>query len=502
MNDLFIYLLKVSGGLGIIFLPYYFIFRNDPNLGMKRFYLVTGLIAAWVFPLIAFRRPDILVNLTPMVFIDPLDNETGQVFTGTGSTHSITVHWFQVLVLTYLTGVIFLLLKNLFIILKWNHTWSKTKSADGITFTRNNEVFTIFTKIFIPGKLQYNQDLDNVLLHEKAHVQQLHFIDLTMMELTLLLTWFNPFSWLISRMIKENHEHLADRQVLSAGVNPARYRAQLLNYTLGVNVFRLGSQFNHSLTLKRFNMMKKPKKSPKGILKIALLIPAVLLTLGLTVGMTPPQKTIKGKVVLAESGEPVPGASVVIKGTTSGTVTDRDGSFMLNIDGDPHIVISFVGYSNIDIKASKIKNKPLKLEQKVFMVNLDSTPVHNSEKEVDKIHIRPSDDPEKEPVFFIVENMPMYPGGKSELKNYIYSHVKYPEVAKSKGISGEVFVQFIVSQTGKLEDITVARSTNKAFEQPSLEVFKNMPDWNPGSQRGKPVKVQVIVPVKFKPDVE
>jgi len=160
MNDLFIYLLKVSGGLGIIFLPYYFIFRNDPNLGMKRFYLVTGLIAAWVFPLIAFRRPDILVNLTPMVFIDPLDNETGQVFTGTGSTHSITVHWFQVLVLTYLTGVIFLLLKNLFIILKWNHTWSKTKSADGITFTRNNEVFTIFTKIFIPGKLQYNQDLE------------------------------------------------------------------------------------------------------------------------------------------------------------------------------------------------------------------------------------------------------------------------------------------------------------------------------------------------------
>ena len=45
-----------------------------------------------------------------------------------------------------------------------------------------------------------------------------HFIDLMIVELTLLLTWFNPFSWLISRMIKENHEHLADRQVLSAGI--------------------------------------------------------------------------------------------------------------------------------------------------------------------------------------------------------------------------------------------------------------------------------------------
>ena len=116
-----------------------------------------------------------------------------------------------------------------------------------------------------------------------------------LMELTLLLTWFNPFSWLISRMIKENHEHLADRQVLSAGINPARYRAQLMNHTLGVNVFRLGNQFNHSLTLKRFKMMKKPKKSPWGIIKIALLIPAVLVTLGLTTGMTPQQKTIKGQ---------------------------------------------------------------------------------------------------------------------------------------------------------------------------------------------------------------
>ncbi len=162
-----------------------------------------------------------------------------------------------------------------------------------MAFTGNDHLFTIFTRIFIPESLKNHQNLDNVLLHEKAHIRQLHFIDLMLMESTLLLTWFNPFSWLISRMIKENHEHLADRQVLSAGVNPARYRAQLLNHTLGVNVFRLGNQLNHSLTLKRFNMMKKPRKSPMGIIKIAFLIPAILITLGLTTGMTPQQKSIK-----------------------------------------------------------------------------------------------------------------------------------------------------------------------------------------------------------------
>ncbi len=70
MSDLFIYLLKVSAGLAIISLPYYFLFREDPNLALKRLYLLLGIIASWTFPLITFQRPDLFVNLTPIVFID------------------------------------------------------------------------------------------------------------------------------------------------------------------------------------------------------------------------------------------------------------------------------------------------------------------------------------------------------------------------------------------------------------------------------------------------
>ena len=104
MNDLFIYLLKVSGGLGIIFLPYYFIFRNDPNLVIKRFYLVIGLIAAWIFPLITFRRPDMFLNLTPIVFIDPNSSEVLPFsISSTGSDPGITLNWVKLLLYTYLT---------------------------------------------------------------------------------------------------------------------------------------------------------------------------------------------------------------------------------------------------------------------------------------------------------------------------------------------------------------------------------------------------------------
>jgi TonB family protein len=463
-------------------------------------------------------------------------------------------------------------LKNLFIMLKWNMTWRRAHDENGVAYTTSDQVFTLFTRIFIPGSLRDEQDLDNVLLHEKAHIRQLHFIDLMIIELTLLLTWFNPFSWLVSRMIKENHEHLADREVLSTGANAARYRAQLMNHTLGVNVFRLGTQFNHSLTLKRFKMMKKPKNSPLGIIKIALLIPAVLVTLGLTVGMTPQQKTVHGKVVLAETGEPVPGASIVIRNGTTGCVSDMDGTFRLNVDGNPDLVISFVGYESLIVKASEAGKKPLELVVKNYDLDLESVPMEETGKVTGSIWFKASDgsdikpvivldgkvvkeienldpetiesvnvikDPENplvkkynardgviiittkeynlllspkesmdlgketvgndtdEEVFYIVEDMPKFPGGLPALKTYIYSNLEYPEKAKKQGIEGEVKVRFLINQKGKIEKSEILRSSYQGFDAPALKVVNEMPDWAPGTQRGKAVRVWYVMTIKF-----
>ena len=311
--------------------------------------------------------------------------------------------------------------------------------------------------------------------------------------------------------------------------------------------------------------MKKPEKSLAGIIKIALLIPAVLITLGLTTGMTPQGKAITGKIVIAETGEPAPGASILIRGTTMGTVSDIDGTFMLNVEGNPEIVVSFVGYASLVVKASEVGKQPLELKSEAYTMDLESVPLKVIQEDGDGITIRVADGAEKQPVFvvdgnvvreikhldpeqiekidvikdadsemakkyeakhgvilittkgnpsssakaqtkeleegeevfYIVEDMPGFPGGRAELKTHIYSKLEYPESLKRKGISGEVSVQFNVTTKGKLEDITVANSTHKEFEKPALKVFEDMPDWSPGKQRGKPVKVKVIVPVVF-----
>jgi len=556
MHDIIIYLLKVSAGLAIIFLPYYFLFRNDPNLVIKRFYLLAGMAAAWIFPFITFRKLPVTLDLTPTVFID-LDTPAVPVslIENTGTTAGLSINWLQVLLFVYLAGLTFMFLKNLFIIFKWNLTWHRTRNDEGVAFIKKDQVFTLFTRIFVPGTMKDQDDLDNVLLHEKAHIRQLHFIDLMLMEFTLLLTWFNPFSWLISRMIKENHEHLADRVVLSAGVNPARYRAQLMNHTLGVNVFRLGTQFNHSLTLKRFKMMKKPKNSPLGILKIALLIPAVLVTLGLTVGMTPQQKTIQGKVIFADTGEPATGASVVVRNSTLGCVVDIDGTFMLNVDGDPELVISFVGYKSLIVKASDIGKKPLKLEVETYSMDLESVPLE-VKKDVSGFYIRTKDGsvaqtvyvvdgkevvdgvenmnpdliesiavikdpddplvkkynakdgvilittkeaPQEEEVFYVVEEMPSFNGGDPapEFRKYIAENLQYPESAARNKIEGRVIIQFAVNKNGKVVDAVVVRSVDPDLNKEALRVVNSSPKWTPGKQKGKPVKVLFTFPINF-----
>ncbi len=121
MNDLPIYILKASAGLAIISVPYYFLLRNDPNLNLKRFYLLLGLLAAWIFPLIVFRKPELLLNLTPTVFIDPGQEVVLPVsFSNAGEITGLTINWIRIGVIVYLAGLSFMFLKNLFIILRWN----------------------------------------------------------------------------------------------------------------------------------------------------------------------------------------------------------------------------------------------------------------------------------------------------------------------------------------------------------------------------------------------
>ena len=80
---------------------------------------------------------------------------------------------------------------------------------------------------------------------------------------------------------------------------------------------------------------------------------------------------------------------------------------------------------------------------------------------------------------------------------YLYSNIKYPQAAKESGITGRVFLTFVVEKDGSIANARILRDIGGGCGQEALRVVKSMPKWTPGEQRGRPVRVQFNLPVSF-----
>ena len=101
-------------------------------------------------------------------------------------------------------------------------------------------------------------------------------------------------------------------------------------------------------------------------------------------------------------------------------------------------------------------------------------------------------------LFSVVEVMPQYPGGQIAMMKYIMENMKYPEQAMKEGIQGRVAVSFIVEKDGSISNVRPIHSVHTLLDKEAVRVVKSMPKWSPGKQHGKPVRVQLIVPIMFK----
>ena len=103
-----------------------------------------------------------------------------------------------------------------------------------------------------------------------------------------------------------------------------------------------------------------------------------------------------------------------------------------------------------------------------------------------------------EEIFKVVEQQPQYPDGEAAMLKFIYSNIKYPPIARDNGVEGTVYVSFVVEKDGSITDAKVVRDIGAGCGHEAVRVVKMMPKWNPGKQRGRPVRVQFNLPVKYK----
>ncbi len=99
--------------------------------------------------------------------------------------------------------------------------------------------------------------------------------------------------------------------------------------------------------------------------------------------------------------------------------------------------------------------------------------------------------------FALVEEQPIFPGGEDALLAFIQKTTRYPDEAIEAGVSGRVFVGFVIDTRGKVTNVKLLRGVSRALDEEALRVIRLMPDWMPGRQNGHTVRVSYSVPVNF-----
>ena len=215
---------------------------------------------------------------------------------------------------------------------------------------------------------------------------------------------------------------------------------------------------------------------------------------------------VSGTVLAADTKIPVMGASVIIRGTTNGTLTDHDGKFTLGglRKGDV-IRVSFVGFQTRSVIVKD--ESPLTIMLDDAVQNLEGmvvyAPTQKSEKDEVVVFDMPMEEVKQkevkdEPIFQVVEEKPEFPGGMAEAMKFLAKNINYPVAAQQAKIEGRVIVQFVVGKDGSVSDVKVMRGVSPELDAEAIRVVSMMPKWIPGKQRGKAVAVKYTMPIMFR----
>jgi periplasmic protein TonB len=100
-------------------------------------------------------------------------------------------------------------------------------------------------------------------------------------------------------------------------------------------------------------------------------------------------------------------------------------------------------------------------------------------------------------IFTVVEDQPTPKGGMQAFYEYVSKNMKYPAQARRMGVEGRVFVQFVVDKDGTITDVKAVKGIGAGCDEEAVRVLQNAPKWNPGKQRGRSVRVRMVLPITF-----
>ena len=447
----------------------------------------------------------------------------------------------------FLLGVVFMLVRlamSVFSVWRMIQSGRVEYLQDDVTLTVVDNLpspFSYFGHIVVAeSDLKENRDL--ILAHELAHIRLRHSWDVLFVDLALCVWWFNPAMWLLRRELQSLHEYQADKAVLDSGVDAKTYQLLLIKRAVGARLHSIANCLNHSNLKNRITMMCKKSSSRWAAAKLLLVLPLVVLSLAATAttvyvtvdnideskvkqnsqnnqtsvrfeertfdievvkddkfalspagseryNLVPAEanvaiqqsekREIKGKIV-DEQGKPIGNVFVLVKNSNMGSITDSDGQFAgLEVTDDDILEISHVGYESQQVAVKGKSSFNITLKTRIYTTETDAEV--SSESAVLKAEV-----------------MPKFMGGDlNKFRNWVQMHIKYPKVAQEQVIQGRVIAEFIIEEDGKLTFSKIMESPHESLSAEVEGAIRLSPNWTPGANGGKPVRVKMHIPVNF-----
>ena len=452
MHPIFIYIIQVNCALVLFYLLYATVLKSDTFLTIRRFYFISSIVFSLVYP--CFVVPG-LTDVLRFSVEEPSAVETAvfiekptfeMVAEGqTEEADSFHIPWRALLGIVYMVVTLFFIFRFLWQLASIFRIRLKSKKTivSGIEvydLKNNLTPFSFLGMIFINSDMHSEEELAQIIIHEHTHVREKHSLDVMLIEIVLLFSWWNPFVWLLKHEMAMNLEYLADKEVLREGVDSRDYQYHLLRLTYHETAVQIVNNFNVSQLKQRIMMMNKTRSSTLQLAKYLLILPVVFLL-------------VTANSLFAAQQEPI---------------------YVDAVD----VVDAVESYEAV---APVAPIPAIELDEEIF--TQDPPPVKKEETE--------------DVIFVVVENQPEFPGGQAAMMKFLADSIQYPKIAVENGIQGRVICNFVVMKDGSVSDVQIVRGVDPVIDTEAVRVLKLMPDWKPGTQRGKAVNVRYTLPVVF-----
>jgi len=298
MDNLMLYLLKVSAGTIFLYIFYVLFFSKDTFYKRNRILLILILILPIGVPFLKIFYFDI-TNPTPST--DAINNimATGNQVETAVSTQINSFNFYDLLIKLYFSIGIIVLIRGLIGITKTlmiiRKGIIKDKKFPVMVLTDSDyPVFSFFPYIVIPKKIYESGGNADIIEHENTHIRQAHTLDILLVELSIAFQWFNPFIWLIKRSIILNHEYLADKISIRNLNNSKEYQYKLLTIAAHLGTVPLAHSFSSSIK-NRLIMINRRPSSKSAVLKNIFILPVAAMLLVMFSFRTESDSLNKGK---------------------------------------------------------------------------------------------------------------------------------------------------------------------------------------------------------------